>query len=61
MNDTKGASTTTDRIEKKVLLRAPRSKVWRAISDSAEFVTGFYEGRWTFCAGQKDAGSDRAY
>src|SRR5260370_8336779 len=30
-----------DRIEKKVLLRAPRSKVWRAISDSAEFGTWF--------------------
>jgi uncharacterized protein YndB with AHSA1/START domain len=41
MNDTKGTSTTTDRIEKKVLLRAPRSKVWRAISDSAEFGTWF--------------------
>lgn len=41
MNDTKGTSATTDRIEKKVLLRAPRSKVWRAISDSAEFGTWF--------------------
>ena len=30
----------TDRIEKKVLLRAPRKRVWRALSDSAEF------GRW---------------
>jgi len=26
-----------DRIEKKVLLRSPRSRVWRALTDSAEF------------------------
>src|SRR5215475_9996922 len=32
---------TTDRIEKKILLRAPRSRVWRAISDSNEFGTWF--------------------
>jgi uncharacterized protein YndB with AHSA1/START domain len=31
---------TTDRIEKKVLLRAPLQRVWRALSDSTEF------GRW---------------
>ena len=31
----------TDRIEKKVLLRAPRNRVWRALSDSAEFGTWF--------------------
>jgi uncharacterized protein YndB with AHSA1/START domain len=30
----------TDRIEKRVLLRAPLDKVWRAISDAEEF------GRW---------------
>jgi uncharacterized protein YndB with AHSA1/START domain len=30
----------TDRIEKNVLLHAPRERVWRAISDSREF------GRW---------------
>jgi uncharacterized protein YndB with AHSA1/START domain len=30
----------TDRIEKKVLLKAPLDRVWRAISDSGEF------GRW---------------
>ncbi len=29
-----------DRIEKQTLLRAPRSRVWRAISDAGEF------GRW---------------
>lgn len=31
----------TDRIEKKILLRAPRSRVWRAISDKTEFGTWF--------------------
>lgn len=31
---------TSDRIEKKILLRASRERVWRAVSDSAEF------GRW---------------
>jgi uncharacterized protein YndB with AHSA1/START domain len=31
---------TLDRIEKKILLRAPRSRVWRALSDADEF------GRW---------------
>ncbi len=30
----------TDRIEKRVFLRAPRARVWRALADSAEF------GRW---------------
>jgi uncharacterized protein YndB with AHSA1/START domain len=28
---------STDRIEKKILIKAPRSRVWRAISDSKEF------------------------
>jgi uncharacterized protein YndB with AHSA1/START domain len=32
---------STDRIEKKVVLRAPRSRVWRAISTAAEFGTWF--------------------
>jgi uncharacterized protein YndB with AHSA1/START domain len=27
----------TDRIEKKILLRAPRKRIWRALSDSREF------------------------
>jgi uncharacterized protein YndB with AHSA1/START domain len=31
----------TDRIEKKVLLRAPRSRVWRAIANAEEFGTWF--------------------
>ena len=36
-NDTK----STDRIEKRVVLRAPRTRVWRAIADAAEFGTRF--------------------
>ena len=32
--------TNADRIEKKVLLKAPRSRVWRAIADAQEF------GKW---------------
>src|SRR5438093_6239384 len=32
---------STDRIEKRVMLRAPRSRVWRAISDATEFGTWF--------------------
>ncbi len=35
------STTTTDRIEKHVLLRAPRARVWRALSDSKEFGTWF--------------------
>ena len=34
-------TTVTDRIEKKILLHAPRSRVWRAITDSKEFGTWF--------------------
>jgi uncharacterized protein YndB with AHSA1/START domain len=33
--------TSTDRIEKETVVRAPRSKVWRAITDSREFGTWF--------------------
>jgi uncharacterized protein YndB with AHSA1/START domain len=32
---------TTDRIEKRVLLRAPRARVWRALTDAQEFGTWF--------------------
>lgn len=31
----------TDRIEKKILLRAPRERVWRALADSSEFGAWF--------------------
>ena len=34
------ATSTTDRIEKSILLRAPRARVWRALTDQVEF------GRW---------------
>src|SRR3979411_126909 len=40
----------TDLIEKKMLLRAPRNRVWRALSDSGEFGTWFgvkFEGPFT--------------
>jgi uncharacterized protein YndB with AHSA1/START domain len=33
--------TTTDRIEKTMVLRAPRSKVWRALTDPAQFGEWF--------------------
>lgn len=33
--------TSTDRIEKKILLRAPLKRVWRALADSREFGTWF--------------------
>ena len=32
---------STDRIEKSTVLNAPLDRVWRAISDSAEFGTWF--------------------
>jgi len=32
---------STDRIEKKIVLHAPRGRVWRALADSAEFGTWF--------------------
>jgi uncharacterized protein YndB with AHSA1/START domain len=34
-------SNTSDRIEKKILLRAPQERVWHAISDSKRFGTWF--------------------
>jgi len=33
--------TDTNRIEKDVLLRAPKARVWRALSDASEFGTWF--------------------
>jgi len=35
------AAETPDRIEKKVLLRAPRARVWRALTDTKEFCAWF--------------------
>jgi len=34
-------TSTMDRIEKRTVLRAPRSRVWRALTDSAEFGSWF--------------------
>ena len=36
-----GPVTDTDRIEKKVFLKAPQSRVWRAIADSQQFGEWF--------------------
>jgi uncharacterized protein YndB with AHSA1/START domain len=33
--------SSTDRIEKKIVLRAPRARVWRALTDAGEFGTWF--------------------
>jgi uncharacterized protein YndB with AHSA1/START domain len=41
---------STDRIEKKILLRAPRKRVWRALADSTEFGSWFgmkFDGPFT--------------
>jgi uncharacterized protein YndB with AHSA1/START domain len=41
---------STDRIEKKILLKAPRERVWRALSDSTEFGAWFgmrFDGQFT--------------
>jgi uncharacterized protein YndB with AHSA1/START domain len=37
------STTTSDRIEKEILLRAPRAKVWRALTDAEQF------GAWFGC------------
>jgi len=40
----------TDRIEKKILLRAPRARVWRALADAEEFGQWFgvkFDGPFT--------------
>ena len=34
-------NTLTDRIERKVLINAPRARVWRAVSDAGEFGDWF--------------------
>lgn len=46
-------SPSTDRIERQILLRAPRSRVWRALSDAEKFGGWFgvaFKGK-TFAAG----------
>jgi uncharacterized protein YndB with AHSA1/START domain len=45
-------ASSTDRIEKKILLRAPRERVWHAISDSKQFGSWFgVEFKAPFVAG----------
>jgi uncharacterized protein YndB with AHSA1/START domain len=47
-------TTSTDRIEKRVLLRASRERVWEAITDSKKFGTWFgVEFESAFAAGQR--------
>jgi len=41
MSTERSEKTSTDRIEKKIVLRAPRARVWRAIADAKEFGTWF--------------------
>jgi uncharacterized protein YndB with AHSA1/START domain len=50
-------TSTTDRIEKQVLLRAPRERVWLAVSDAEQFGTWFgirFDG--PFVAGTRQTG-----
>ncbi len=49
---------TTDRIERKILLRAPRKRVWQALSNAEEFGNWFgvkLQGK-TFAPGQRTQG-----
>ena len=47
-------AVSTDRIEKKVFLRAPRSRVWRALTNDREFGTWFgVELKGTFQPGAR--------
>lgn len=41
MTSTAAAAPASDRIEKQVVLDAPRSRVWRALTDVREFSTWF--------------------
>lgn len=50
----------TDRIEKKIVLKSPRARVWRAISNAAEFGTWFgMEIEGDFAAGKHVKGKIR--
>ena len=51
-------NSPTDRIERSILLKAPRSRVWRALSNAEEFGDWFgvaLKGK-TFAAGQRIQG-----
>jgi uncharacterized protein YndB with AHSA1/START domain len=50
-------ATGTDRIEKEVVMRAPRSRVWRALTDAKEFGKWFQaEMKGSFAAGSRTQG-----
>jgi uncharacterized protein YndB with AHSA1/START domain len=51
-------NTSTDRIERRLMLKAPRSRVWRALSDAEEFGSWFgvdFKGK-AFVAGKRVQG-----
>lgn len=49
-----------DRIDKKILLRAPRSRVWRALTDAREFSEWFrVDLRGQFASGKEISGQVR--
>lgn len=51
-------NTSTDRIERQILLKAPRSRVWRALSSAEEFGSWFgvtFKGA-SFAAGKRVKG-----
>ena len=53
-------STNTDRIEKQILLKAPIERVWRALTDTAEFSSWFCVGiSGEFIPGQTISGPVR--
>ncbi|HEX6639595.1 MAG TPA: SRPBCC family protein, partial [Thermoanaerobaculia bacterium] len=49
----------SDRIEKQIVIRAPRSRVWRAITDKTEFGAwfGVKMPAGTFAAGERAVGN----
>jgi uncharacterized protein YndB with AHSA1/START domain len=48
------STPSTDRIEKKILLRAQRSRVWRALTDAREFGQWFgVEMQGSFAVGER--------
>jgi uncharacterized protein YndB with AHSA1/START domain len=52
-------NSATDRIERKIMLKAPRARVWRALSNAEEFGAWFgveLKGK-TFAAGQRVKGN----
>jgi uncharacterized protein YndB with AHSA1/START domain len=50
-------TTSTDRIEKQILIKAPRRRVWRALTDSGEFGEWFrVKVAGAFVAGEPASG-----